>query len=507
LACLPVNLVYYTGIKLKFLVFKDGKPAGEFTVSAAYMFGADGIPLHTTERIKFKNGIIDCKRKSYDAAGLALLWPVEGFGRILLPTTRLPERKEPYILNVELARARLMQITLKREDWAIFDDENSTADMAHAATDLFVEALKNIRDASRASQLADESLKKAMIFSEKLASKNADVSLEARCRKKGLGRHSLGCAIDPALIEEERYRKWLLEMFGFVTIPVSWRQVEPERGRFDYGVIDRCIEVLAGRRLAICVGPLLCFEESQLPRWLPHGQWEFEKIRECAYDFVSQTVTRYSRHIHAWRLISGMNAYNHFDFNFEQIIEMTRTACLAARSADTKSRKIVEILLPWGEYYAQDRETVPPLVYADMIIQTGISFDSFGLKLEFGKNAIGRHVRDLLEISSRLDYFAGVAKPVHITGVAIPGAVAGGDQDCDVAGMWRRPWDQATQSEWLDKLYRIALGKQFVNSVSYSALAETDNMEIRESGLLARDFAPKDALLTLAKIQKMILNR
>ena len=498
---------YCTGIKLKFLVFKDGKPADEFTLSAAYMFGADGIPLPTTERIRFKNGVIECKRKSVEAAGLALLWPIDGLGRIMLQTTRLPERKEPYNLNLELARARLMQITLKREDWSIFEDVNSTAEMAHTATELFVEALKCIRNTSRASQLADESLKKAMIFSEKLASKNAEVFLEARCRKKGLGRHSLGCAIDPALIDEERYRKWFLEMFGFVTIPVDWRQIEPERGRFDYSTIDRCIEVLAGRRMAICVGPLLCFEESQLPRWLPHGQWEFERIRECAYDFVSQTVTRYGKHIHAWRLISGMNAHNHFKFNFEQIIEMTRTACLAARSADTKSRKIVEILLPWGEYYAQDRETVPPLVYADMIIQTGINFDSFGLKLEFGKDAVGRHVRDLLEISSRLDYFGGVAKPVHITGVAIPGAAAGGDQDCEVAGMWRRPWDHATQSEWLDNLYRIMLGKPFVNSVTYSALADTDSLEIKESGLVARDFAPKEAMLTLAKLQKMILNR
>jgi hypothetical protein len=493
---------------LKFQVFKDGKPADEFSLAAAYMFGADSTPLHTTEKIKFKNGIIECKRKSCDAAGLALLWPVEDFGRILLPTTRLPERKEPYILNVELARARLMQITLKREDWAIFDeDADSFADMTHEATGLFVESLKDIKDASKASQLADASLKKAMILSEKLASRHADVFLEARCRKKGLGRHSLGCAIDPALIEDERYRKWLLEMFGFVTIPISWRQIEPERGRFDYAAIDRCIEVLAGRRLAICVGPLLCFEESQLPRWLPHGQWEFEKIRECAFDVVSRMVTRYSRHIHAWRLISGMNAYNHFGFNFEQIIEMTRTACLAARSADTKSRKIVEILMPWGEYYAQNRETVPPLVYADMIIQSGISFDSFGLKLEFGKNATGRHVRDLLEISSRLDYFGAVAKPVHITGVAIPSADAGGDQDRLIAGMWRRPWDQATQSEWLDKLYRIALGKPFVNSVTYSALVDTDDMEIQESGLLARDLAPKEAFLTLAKMQKMILNK
>ena len=43
---------------MKFLVFKAGKPAEEFTLSAAYMLGADNIPLHTTQKIIINNGII-----------------------------------------------------------------------------------------------------------------------------------------------------------------------------------------------------------------------------------------------------------------------------------------------------------------------------------------------------------------------------------------------------------------------------------------------------------------
>ena len=114
---------------MKFQVFQNGKAVEDFRLSAAYIFGSDAIPLLGADKIRFKNGVIEYKKRNYESAGLALLWPVDGFGRVLLPTTRLPERKRPYNLNVELARAKLMQITLKREDWAIFEQAGDFADL------------------------------------------------------------------------------------------------------------------------------------------------------------------------------------------------------------------------------------------------------------------------------------------------------------------------------------------------------------------------------------------
>jgi len=202
-----------------------------------------------------------------------------------------------------------------------------------------------------------------------------------------------------------------------------------------------------------------------------------------------------------------MNANNHFGFNFEQMIEITRTACLAARSADNKSRKIVEILLPWGEYYAEKKSTVPPLVYADMVIQSAISFDAFAVQLHFGKDRPGMHIRDMMQISSMLDYFAAVVKPVHITGVAIPGDSMSDDQDPCVAGKWHREWDPSLQSDWIEQFYKIALGKPFVNSITYSNLADTDKNDILGSGLLTESFEPKETFHTLKKLQKLLLTR
>ena len=105
---------------MRFQVFKNGKVVDKFTLCGAYLFGTDGIAIHRTQ-ITFKGGFIECKKPNLETAGLALLWPVDGFGRVLLPTTCLPERDAPYNLNVEVARAKLMQIVNKREDWSFFD--------------------------------------------------------------------------------------------------------------------------------------------------------------------------------------------------------------------------------------------------------------------------------------------------------------------------------------------------------------------------------------------------
>ena len=107
---------------MKFQVFKDGKVVSDFTLCGAYLFGTDGITIRRA-KITFRNGIVECKKPNLGTAGLVLLWPIDGFGKVLLPTTCLPERPEPFILNVEIARAKLMQIVNKREDWSPKEDE------------------------------------------------------------------------------------------------------------------------------------------------------------------------------------------------------------------------------------------------------------------------------------------------------------------------------------------------------------------------------------------------
>ena len=491
---------------MKFIAYKDGKAAKDFSLSSAYVFGADSVPLRGSRNIRCNDGVIEFDGKGNETVGLSLLWTSTGFGNIQLSTTRLIDRPEPYILNVELARAKLMQIVVKREEWSLFDGNDKIAAFAHQAQGHFIDSLKVINNPAKASILADRSLRKALIFSERLAARNAEFYLATRCKNKGLGRHSLGCKIDPDLLVSEKYRKRLFEMFCFVTVPVNWAKLEPEQGKYDFSSVDKALEYFAGRRLAVCAGPLLYFTKENLPAWIT-GDLGFEKIREAAYKFVTEMISRYYGKIHAWQVISGINAVNCLEFNFEQIMEITRTACLAARTADpkSKSRKIVEILYPWGEYYATQKDTPPPLVYADMVVQNSIPIDAFGVKMHFGVADRGCQVRDMMQISSKLDSFSSLGKPLHVTGAAIPGGTD--EASASAGGVWHKQWSPEVQAEWIEQFYKIALGKNFIQSVTYSALADSPKNEVYKCGLIDDTLEMKKAYMSIGKLQKVILKK
>ena len=490
---------------MKFQVFQNGRVVDKFTLSGAYLFGTDGIAIRRTH-ITFKNGFIECKKPHLETAGLALLWPVDGFGRVLLPTTCLPERSRPYNLNVEIARAKLMQIINKREDWSFFNKIEGLSDSSEEAQNLFIQAIQNISVPPLASRLADEALKKAIFLSEKVAAKQAGDLFAARSSSHGFGRGCLGCRIDPRQINNSRYVEKLLELFDFVTVPINWAQIESHKGGYDFSTVDTCVEVLGKKRLAIGAGPLLCFSKEYLPKWLIHSRAGFEKIRDTAYHFVSTAAQRYCDDIRLWRVISGLNACNHFAFNFEQALEMTRAANMAVKAASDRAVRIVEIGNPWGEYYAKTANTIPPLVYMDMIVQSGIKFVAFGLHMRYGKDQVCMHIRDMMQLSAALDCFGPIGKPLHITDVEVPSQTSD-SEGVDTAGIWHQKWNQSQQAQWIAQFYSIALSKPFVNTVTYSNLADTKEATIANSGLLTEKFEPKESLLALKKLHKLIFSR
>ena len=496
---------------LSFAAYSNGKLVDDLDLTGAYVVGTDDVPLRAD--ISFKKGVVLCKKRAAGPAGLALLWEVAGAGRILLETIRVQEREKPYLLQVELARGRLLRINHKLEDWGLLEYEGAedlTAEVDRAK-ELLIRALQADTPAEAAA-LGDEALSIAVQASEGLSRFHAQAFLNRRAQSGGLGRCVFGCTVTPDT-SAESVKKRITAGFDFVTLPIVWRDVEPTEQAFNWKPLDSWVEALAKSDMQIRGSTLLSFSEKNVPDWLYIWEHDFDTIRDLAFEHVRRVINRYGQHIQAWTVISGIHANNCFTFSFEQLMELTRMTAALTKQISPRGTAILEVVNPWGEYYARNQRTIPPLLYADMAVQSGVNFDAFGLAFNFGPGRDGTCVRDMFQISSLLDQFAKLGKPLHISAVEVPSGLGTGKGDGDggdalVAdgGVWHEPWSEKVQSEWLRCLLEVALSKAYVETVSWRTLADYGSQDVPLGGLLKSNLAPKAAYNELLAIRKVLMS-
>lgn len=494
---------------LNFLVYQDGAAAADLSLDGAYMVGTDYVPVRA--ELEFKKGELSCRKRAQGAGALSILWSVKGTGRILLQTTRLQERHRPYNLSLELARGQLMRINHKREDWGLFDIENieELDKNCRNAQELFIEALKT-ENVAKAARLADEVLSIALPLGEQMALLHASVFLNRRRQAGQLGRRLFG-TIANLSTKAELYRKRMRNGFDFITVPVSWRNIEPKQGEFEWTDLDEWIEWLTAQGMPIKASPLVSFHERHVPDWLYIYENDYETTRQFVFEHIRRVVQRYKNRVQVWDCISGIHAHNVFNMNFEQLMDLTRMSSAITKQIAPDAITLIDIVCPWGEYYARNPRSIPPMLYADMIVQNNINFDAFGMQLYVGVAEEGMYVRDMFEISCMLDRFAVLGKPIHITATQVPSAGTpdeldawSGTESPERGGVWHDTWSEALQSRWLRELFNVALSKPFIDTVTWRDLADVDGHFLPHGGLLRRDFSPKLAYEQLCAIRAQI---
>ena len=487
----------------RFLFYQPADNQAPPDLNGAHLLGNDGIPIRG--EIRLVDGGIQCTSRTQDPFGISLLWPVAGFGRLQLETTRLPERDTPYVLNVELARHRLMRITLKREEWGLFDFEGMEEISAQIeqARAHFISALENSDDPPTAARLADESLRLGLVAAERLCQFHASVFLDRRQQGNGFRKEVFGATIStdcsPGILTPP-----VRELFNFIRIPFVWRDLQSKEADIRFKHIDPWIKAGMEARLALYGGPLLDFRVGSVPDWMYIWENDFETILDYAREHVRRSVKRYVNYVTSWIVASGVHADCVFSFNFEQIMEITRMAVTTTKEIAPHARIILDLTQPWGEYFARNQRSIPPLLYADLAVQSGIPFDAFGLQFLFGIKSEGYYLRDLLQISALIDKLANLNKPLHITAVAVPSTAGNSNNKCDKDVHWSQPWTDQIQADWLVAFCETALSKPYVESVCLQTLADDDGGAIPCGGILRKDHSPKPAFDQLkAMIQRL----
>jgi hypothetical protein len=484
---------------LQFEVYKDGRAVDELDLSGALVFGQDRIPVRAD--LTFADGKITCIKRSPGACGLALCWEAGRSGRVVLSTTRLPERDQPYVLSVELVRGHLARMAQKLEDWGLYDFASAQEHLEEfrAVRDKFIESLKQTSNAE-ASRLAVDALDQAVTLGEKLALFHAEILLS---RRRSVRAVRFGCRLD-LFSMSEGYNGRINEAMDFVSIPTPWKHTEPKEHQYHWTQIDQWITWAAKNRRRVHAGPLVSFETNQIPEWIYIWEHDYEALRDLIYEHVQKVVRRYAKQVRVWNVVSGIHACNSFNLTFDQLMELTRMSCLLVKKLAPKSQVMIDLAMPFGEYYARNQRTIPPMLYADMAVQSGVKFDAFGLQILQGVGVEGHYVRDLMQLSDLVDELVSLGKSIHITSCQVPSDASSdtwdhwsGEHEPAEGGMWHSPWSQRLQAEWLQAFARVAISKPYVESLCWQDLADYEGHFLPHGGLCKNNMEPKLAFTEL----------
>jgi hypothetical protein len=557
---------------LSFVLFEADQGEAGWAPRQVYLYGPDGLPVPS--EITLERDLLMCRKPTPDAAGLSLqsrlVTPAEmgqigdadaaggpipaPLGVLSLRTCLLPERDEPYLLSLELARYRLMLFLNKMEDWGLSDlpGDGPIMPRFEAARRAFTEALVAQRiDAGtdqskygfsmRADTLARRALAIAVDAGERLALHKA--TREAAARAAGTtykaavaayeaatqespppeaaiivagttgvtlpGRPALGCAVNPNLFTDEHQRA-VAAACDFVSIPMRWTDLEPAEGKYAFKNTDRWIEwAVRKAKIPIVAGPVIDFRPRCSPDWLYIWENDYETLRQYIEEHLRQVVTRYRRTVARWTVASGLHVNGNFKLTFEQMMDLTRLCVTRVKKLHPTAKVQLEITQPWGEYYAYDRRSLPPHVYAEMLVQASVPVDAFGLRIQVGQPIAGQSTRDLLALSNLLDHYASVEKPIAVSVLGAPSQppkIERVDQQPMDPGYWRAPWSEAQQAEWLGKVVGVAASKPFVQSVCWQEVGDSPAgqgcAEMPDGGLLNAAGQPKPALRRLFEIRQ-----
>lgn len=467
----------------------------------AYISGVDQAAWPT--RVELEGNLLTCRRQNSDSGKLNVAWPVPGFGRPIVTTASLPERDEPYLLPVELARGKIVQIRNQLAFWhaagmSIPPEFVSLHQQAHR---LLARAVATQMQPRQAAEVAQQAIVAAFQAAEMLTRNYTHQRLEMRHRQYPQLPTVLGCSLGDSPLGPAQQQQFL-QAFNGAAIPLQWKHIEPVEGDYRWDLYDAQVEWALDNNLLIRGGPLIDLSPGGLPVWLSQWQNDYWNLQSFVCDFIETVISRYVGRVRIWEVAARANAGGALAMTEENRLTLVAKVLEVARQVDPEGQFLIRIDQPWGEYQARGQHKLSPMHFADALIRAGMDLAAIHIEIGVGYTPSGSPSRDLLDLSRLIDQWTVLGVPLQIT-LAFPSDVSHDSNvttDLEVdPRFWRTPIDEAAQAAWIDDYVPLLLAKPSVVAVFWNHLSDAQPHRFPNAGLVRRDGAPKSGLTQMIR--------
>jgi len=280
----------------------------------------------------------------------------------------------------------------------------------------------------------------------------------------------------------------------------NWKDTEPEKGKFDFSLTDKIVEITSSYNLNLL--PLLWY----CPKWAKSSDLSYilyppSNVEDYA-NFAYQLVKRYKNKITYWQIWGEQNTYSNWrPFpNPEGYLELLKATYKKIKEADPDAKIVLGSLALWNlenfldELYQLGGKKYFDIVAINPYVHPTLNYDAYidkkGDSIELVKNWIFK-VRKIM--TKHGDFL----KPLWITEIGSPGQ--------EEPGNW---WllgitpTEEEQAEWVKRVYTELLEENLVDKIFWYNFRTPKDEEKARAGLVSIDFRIKPAYLTYKNLPK-----
>jgi hypothetical protein len=490
---------------MRFLVPSDERLRDE-AVQRAYLMGMDYVPW--ASQAAWDGQVLTVEREVRESGMLAIPWTVPGHGEYVLQTTSLVERRQPYLLQLELARGTLHRLRSQLSNWRQlgYRPTESTVRSLDAAHEAFIVAATRQAEVPVCLAACDECQRHGFDAAESASLEFSLAAIQSRRLNQPLPT-LLGLTVESPPLDG-RAEKWLQTAFNTAHVSLCWSEMEQISGTRSFAAIEHQLRWCREQGLKIIAGPLFRPSRRSWPAWLDTRGSDFAELHRHVVEHVDATVTAFQGKVHAWHAVSGIVNDGEIRLSEEQRLRLTVSVIETIRKADSRTPVIVSFDQPWGEYMTRRHFDLSPLHYADMLVRSELGVSGLGLEINFGYGSRATWPRDLLEVSRLIDHWSLLGLPLLLF-VTAPSDMVRDPRAVEPSEPCPRLGPEGASPEWqrafADRFTTVVLARQAVHSVVWNQGRDELPHDFAHGGLFDAAGIRKPAIETLANLRHRFL--